>query len=118
MKMRSQEIISALVYLCVFRLLLIVLLNNSDETIYLLFEPHTQTYIYIERHTHDHTFSLSAHASTRVSRAAGSPGLLGPRRYRRRGESLLRGCRVSPGAEMARSAGKNKKRERAETPCD
>ena len=42
---------------------------NSDETIYLLFEPHTQTYIYIETHTHDHTFSLSAHAPTSVSRA-------------------------------------------------
>ena len=57
--------------------------------------------LYIETHTHDHTFSLSAHAPTRVSRAPGIAGFSeGPRRYRR-----------AESPEMARSAGKNKKRE-------
>ena len=60
MKMRSQEIISALVYLCVF-------LVFYSETIILATHT-TCTYIYIETHTHDHTFILSAHAPTRVSR--------------------------------------------------
>ena len=122
MKMRSQEIISALVYLCVSSSFIY---TRGDDDLLTMLATHTDMYmyIYIETHTHDHTFSLSAHtrAHTRLARR-GLSGFSDPGDMdisptpEPDATATPRGARS---LEMARSAGKNKKRERrAETPCD